>query len=127
MSENENAGATTAGAPQGNGMATASLVLGIVSIVLCWIWFIGIIAGILAIVLAVVSKKKIKANPNMGGSGAATGGLVTGIIGTLIALVFIIIAVMFVSAVAGAAGGVLDSQEFQDAVRDLENLNNNNN
>ena len=59
MSENENAGATTAGAPQGNGMATASLVLG--------------------------------------------------------------------SAVAGAAGGVLDSQEFQDAVRDLENLNNNNN
>lgn len=124
MSENENAGAA-AGAPQSNGMATASLVLGIVSIVLCWIWVVGIIAGILAIILGVVAKKKIKANPNMGGKGAATGGLVTGIIGTAIALIIVILAVMFVSAVAGAAGGALESQEFQDAMRDLENLNNN--
>lgn len=84
-----------------NGMATASLILGIVSIVTGFFGWIGIICGILAIIFAVVAKNKIKANPSMAHtSGAATGGLITGIIGMLIGIAITIIAIMFVSAVA---------------------------
>ena len=98
-----------------NGMATASLILGIVSIVLCFVWFVGIISGILAIVLAIVAKNKIKADPNLGGSGAATGGLITGVIGVLISIIFIVIAILFVSAVMEVG-----TQGFEEAFKELE-------
>ncbi len=102
-----------------NGMATASLILGIVSIVTGFFGWLGIICGILAIIFAVVAKNKIKADPALAGSkGQATGGLVMGIIGLIIGIAVIIIAIMFVSAVVDAAG----SQELQDALRDLENM-----
>ena len=52
----------------GNGMAIASMVLGIVGL-----FIFGLPCGILAIIFAVLSKKKIK-------SGKATAGLVLGII-----------------------------------------------
>ena len=76
--------------PASNGMATASMILGICSIVLCWLWFIGLVAGILAIILAVVAKNKIKSNPGMGGAGNATAGLITGIIGVALWVIAII-------------------------------------
>ena len=107
-----------AGAPQGNGMATASLILGICSIALCWLGWIGIICGILAIIFAVVAKNKIKANPSVGGAGSAKGGLITGIIGIAIAVVFIILALMFVAAVTSNVEG------WQDAIDGLEQYNN---
>lgn len=105
------------GAPASNGMATASLILGIVSLVFCFVAYLSIPCGILAIIFAVLAKKKIKNNPeaNYGGGGAATGGMITGILGLLVALIIVIIAIMFVSAVVGAAG----SQEFQDAMNEL--------
>lgn len=85
-----------------NGMATASLILGIVSIVTGFFGWIGIICGLLAIIFAVVAKNKIKANPSMAHtSGSATGGLITGIIGMLIGIAITVIAIMFVSAVVG--------------------------
>lgn len=103
-----------------NGMATASLILGILSIVLGFFGWLGIICGILAIIFSVVAKNKIKADPSMAGSsGQAKTGLITGIIGVVIGLVIIIIAVMFVSAVAGAA---MDSGELQDALKELEDI-----
>lgn len=81
-------------------MATASLILGIISIVLGFFGWLGIICGILAIIFAIVAKNKIKANPAMAHTkGAATGGLITGIIGVLIGVAITIIAIMFVSAV----------------------------
>ncbi|MFT5860853.1 MAG: hypothetical protein ACI865_002969 [Flavobacteriaceae bacterium] len=84
-----------------NGAATAALVLGIVSLALCWIPYLAIPCGIVAIILAVVAKNKIKADPDLASSsGAATGGLITGIIGTLIATILLVLAIMFVSAVA---------------------------
>src|SRR5690554_7280874 len=43
-----------------NGMATASLILGIVSIVFSFFWIIAVICGILAVVLGIVAKGKIK-------------------------------------------------------------------
>ncbi|MBW2991566.1 hypothetical protein KY348_07765 [Candidatus Woesearchaeota archaeon] len=57
-----------------NGYGITSLVLGIVSIVFCWVPVLGLVAGILGIIFAV---KQRKIFPN----GIATGGLVTSIIG----------------------------------------------
>ena len=67
-----------------NGLAVASLVLGIVSIVFSFfIQWLGLIIGIVGIVLGVMAKKK---NP----CGMATAGLVLSIIGTILcALIFI--------------------------------------
>ena len=63
----------------GKGKAIASMVLGILSIVCC---YVGFILGIIAIVLGSQSKKtQTDANQP---TGMATAGLITGIIGTII-------------------------------------------
>jgi len=64
-----------------NGLGIASLVLGIVSIVLFWLPFIGIVMGIVGIIL---SGKQKKISPN----GIATGGLVTSSIGLVISIIY---------------------------------------
>jgi len=100
-----------------NGMATASLVLGIVSLALCWTGWIALACGIIAIVLAVVAKNKIKADPDLANtSGQATGGLITGIIGSILSLLLIILAIMFVSSVAG------DLENFEKSLDEWEEL-----
>lgn len=98
-----------------NGAATAALVLGIVSIALFFIPYLAIPCGIVAIILGVVAKNKIKADPDLANSsGAATGGLITGIIGTIIGIILIVIALMFVSTVAS------NMDNWEDAMNDLE-------
>ena len=69
--------------PVTNGKAVASMILGIVSIVFC---YLGLLIGPVAIVLSVLASKDINAQPPglAGGKGMATAGLVTGIIGTVI-------------------------------------------
>jgi hypothetical protein len=60
-----------------NGKAVAALVLGILSIVFCWIMWIdliGIILGIIGLVLGIMAKKEMP-------SGMATAGIVLGIVG----------------------------------------------
>jgi len=78
-----------------NGIAVASLVLGIVSIVFSWIWFLALPAGIVAIVLGVKARK-------LGGpkAGMATAGLVMGIIGTVLGGIVAICAVACAAAIA---------------------------
>ena len=103
-----------------NGMATAAMVLGIISIPTGFMGWLGIICGILAIIFAVVAKNKIKADAGLSHtSGAAKTGLITGIIGVVIGIIIIILAIMFVSAVADAA---MNSEELSEAFRELENL-----
>lgn len=66
-----------------NGLAIASLVLGIL-----WIWGLG---SLLAVIFATVSKNQIRASRgHQGGSGLATAGLVLGIIGLAITVLFIL-------------------------------------
>ena len=85
-----------------NGLAVASLVLGIVAIVFNFIGLgiVGLILGIVGIVLGVMAKKR---NP----TGMATAGLVLSIIGTVLcALVFIACAAC-VGAIGTAASTAL--------------------
>lgn len=78
-----------------NGLAIASLVLGIVAILFNFIGLgiIGLILGIVGIVLGVMAKKK---NP----TGMATAGLVLSIIGTVLCALILIAC----AACVGAAG-----------------------
>jgi len=61
------------------GMATAAMILGIVSIVLFCIWYISIPCSIIAIILGVVAKKRV-AEGTGGGKGMATAGIICGVI-----------------------------------------------
>ena len=81
----------------GKGMAIASMVLGIVSIVLCCFWYISLTAVILGIIFAVLSNKKV------GKCGMATAGIVCSIIGMIFAIAIIVIAVLGLAALGGMA------------------------
>lgn len=77
-----------------NGLAIASLVLGIASILLnCWSkgTLIALIAGIVGIVLSVMAKKKI------GPSGMGKAGLICSIIGIVFAVIIFILAIVAAS------------------------------
>lgn len=83
-----------------NGMAVASLVLGIIGILSC-----GPIFGIPAIILGGSAKKAIRAsNGAEGGEGLATGGQITGWIATLLGLLAIlaILAITFLGTSASS-------------------------
>lgn len=57
----------------GKGLSIAAMVLGIVSVVLCCIWYLSIPCAILAIIFGIIGKKR-------DGRGMAIAGLVLGII-----------------------------------------------
>ncbi|MGN0431727.1 MAG: DUF4190 domain-containing protein [Lachnospiraceae bacterium] len=82
-------------APQGGkGLAIASMVLGIVALVLsCCVPYLPIVLALLAVVLGGVSLAKKK-----GGKGMAIAGLVCGIIGLVPAVLLIVGALSFTSA-----------------------------
>ena len=74
------------------GMATAALILGIFSMALFCTGFVAIILGVLAIIFGAISMKKLKTwnetHPNRRVERTtAIAGLITGIVGTVIALV----------------------------------------
>lgn len=64
-----------------NGLAVASLVLGIVSFFFCWA---GILTGIVAIVMGIVALNQIKTDASQKGKGLAIAGIVCGSLGVLI-------------------------------------------
>jgi hypothetical protein len=69
-------------APTGQtpGKATASLVLGIVGLVIC-----PVVCSVLAVVFGKQAKQEIAANPGMGGAGLAQAGVVLGWVGIALA------------------------------------------
>ena len=79
------------------GLCIASLVLGIVSLVLFCIWYLSIPCGILAIIFGVLGIKSMN-------KGMAVAGLVTGAIGLLVSMIVVISLFMF-----GFAIGITDA------------------
>ena len=66
-----------------------AMILGILSLVLSWFWYISLPLGIIAIILAIMSMNRAK---KTGGSkGMAIAGLVCGILGSLSALIIMIL------------------------------------
>lgn len=105
---------------QSNGLATGGLVVGIVSIVAGFFSWPGILVGIVGLILSILGKKKAT-ELNGVGKGAAQGGLITSIIGIVIGLVIMILAVMFVSAAAGAFEDQLQNVDFNQIMEDAQN------
>ena len=76
-------------APEQNGAAVASLVLGIISIFASSCYgIVGLIVSIVGLIFAGVAKKK------QGGNGMRVGGLVTSLIGLVISLIVIALIVI---------------------------------
>lgn len=88
-----------ASAPQGTGdkkgMAIASLVLGIVSVVFCCAWYLAIPAAIVGLVLGIKANKVVK-------TGLGTAGIVLSIIGLIVAVIWVIVVVII-----GVGAGVM--------------------
>jgi hypothetical protein len=81
-----------------NGKAIASLILGIVSIVLC----LGYLAGVPAIILGRMAKKEIDQG-NGTGDGLAQAGFITGLIGTVISALLTILWIVILIASAASS------------------------
>jgi hypothetical protein len=99
--------------PPGNGMAVASLVLGIVSIVLFCIWYIGLPSAILAIVFGVVGRGRAKIGA--GGGGMATAGLILGCVSIGIIVLFVAGALAFLGFAGTHMAGALQQAAQQAA------------
>ncbi|NNE98746.1 MAG: DUF4190 domain-containing protein, partial [Pyrinomonadaceae bacterium] len=79
---------------QNNTLAIVSLVCGVLSMTLCC-GTVGLILGPAGAVTGFMAKGKIKENPTeYGGGGLASGGLITGIIGTVFSIIVVILYVL---------------------------------
>jgi hypothetical protein len=87
-----------------NGLATASMVIGIVGMVFCWVPFLGFILGILALILGIVALSRCNRDPKLEGKGMAIAGIALGGVATFIGLF------VFIGAIAYF--GVLDSNKL---------------
>ncbi len=86
------------------GMAIAAMILGIVAIVLCLIWYISIPCGILAIIFGAMALKSTN-------RGMALSGVITGGIGILLTIIIIAVLVMSVISIYNDA---VDSTYYDD-------------
>ncbi len=83
---------TASGLPSVNGLAVASMVLGIVSLVFCWCWYIGGVCALVGLPLGAVALSKIsKGQADPGPKGMAVAGLVMNIISLALIVVFVIV------------------------------------
>ena len=99
-----------------NGLSVASMVTGIVSIVLSWTVIFSIPLGILAVIFGFVGKGK-------GGKGMAIAGIITGAIGLLLTVIILIAAFSSgqsdVDIDTNSSSGVPESEITRDAPRFL--------
>jgi uncharacterized membrane protein len=82
------------GQPPSNGMAIGALVTGILSLPLVFLFGLGVLLGIVAVILGVIAVRR--ANRGEGsGRGMAIGGIVTGAISVVLGILGLIFAVTF--------------------------------
>lgn len=87
-----------------SGLAIASLVCGILSVLGSWCYGGGFVVGVPAVVCGHMALSRIKmSNDQLGGRGLAIAGLVTGYIGILVSLAFVIFMVVVFAGAAAAA------------------------
>jgi len=66
----------------GNGLALTGMILGIVSLISCWIGYVSLPAAIAAIIFGILGMRRAKATGT--GRGMAIAGLVLGIVGLIL-------------------------------------------
>jgi hypothetical protein len=95
------------------GLAIASMVLGILSLVGCCLWPISGPIGVVAVALGFMAKSKADSGTG-GGKGMAIAGLVCGIIGTLLSATLFVF--FLIGRSAGEEGGFM--YEFQKSFQE---------
>lgn len=114
----------------GSGLAATALVLGILALLFSWTVVGGVLLGLPAVVLGLVASGRAKRG-RARGRGLAIGGIITGILGVVGAIVVIALGVSFLNSDTGqnlrdcleAAGGdqaAVDQceQQFRDQIED---------
>ena len=99
----------TAGAAPRNGLGTAALVLGILAVLTVITVFGGIVLGLLAVVLGLVARGRVKRHEATNG-GSATAGVVLGVIALLLSIALIVAGVSLLNSDSG--------QKLQDCLND---------
>ena len=84
---------------RGNGPAIISLILGIVGLIglIFTGGLLGLLLGVIAIVLGVQGRRRVDSGRTTRNRGVATAGLVTGVLATVIGLLFLILVAIGVS------------------------------
>ena len=96
------------GAPaRRNGLGTAALVLGILAVLTCWTVIGGIVLGLAAVVLGVLGRGRAKRREADNG-GMALAGIITGVIGIVLAALLIVAGVSLLNSPEG--------QQLQDCL-----------
>ena len=83
------------GPVQPKGLAITSMVLGIVGLVFCWVWWLGLPASIVGLILGIVALKK--GQPR----GMALAGIITAGVALALAVIVTIIILILVFSVMG--------------------------
>lgn len=94
------------------GFCIASMVLGIIALVLFCVWYLSIPCAILAVIFGILGIKSK-------GKGMAIAGLVTGSIGLVVSVLIIIFLVIF-----GVAVGISDSLDWDDTYNNSRHYRN---
>lgn len=94
------------------GFCIASMVLGIIALVLFCVWYLSIPCAILAVIFGILGIKSK-------GKGMAIAGLVTGSIGLVVSVFIIIFLVIF-----GVAMGISDSLDWDDTYNNSRHYRN---
>lgn len=102
MSDAHYSPASTASTPAktGNGLAIAALVTGIASLLLLWLWFVGIPLALVAIGLGVAALRRARRGV-AGGRGMAITGLVLGAVTVVIAGILVAVGVSILNSDEG--------------------------
>ena len=112
---NQTVNNNTTNGPDKKGFAIAALVLGIIAIVLCCIWYVSIPCGIIALILGILGRKSSK-------KGMSTAGIVTGVIGMILCIVLYVgIAFLGLSIFNSAVKSTDDiNDQLQQSLDELE-------
>lgn len=98
-----------------NGAGIASLILGIVSILLFWLVGLGLVPGIIGLVLGIVGLRRARRG-RATNRGSAMIGLITSIVGIVLSLIVAVVLAVTVGAVWGNGG-----RELATCIRDSGN------
>jgi hypothetical protein len=98
----------------GNGRAIAALILGIVSILLCWTTIIDIVPVALALTFGSIGRRQAVREPHVGGKGLATAGIICAAVGAVLAITVTVFATRAVSHCNQYTSG---STQFSDCVQ----------
>ena len=100
-----NQATNTAPANDKKGFSIAALVLGIIALVLCCIWYVSIPCGIIALILGIIGLKSIK-------RGMSIAGIITGVIGMILSIVLVIAIVMLGVSIFNSAKDAIEDSDY---------------